>query len=217
MSQSRLNRGSLLSGIVFVILWVLASAHGGELGFMPDGQDIVTFYSNNSSRFWLLGYIGTLSSFFLLWFTGTMHNVLKRAGQAGEFWANIAFGGGVAASAISAASFSPIQVGLAERAGNMLLSPESAVAISAISTGLLGVALPIAFAAFSGATGVAIIQTKLLPTWFGWLTVILTLGFLSPIGYYFHLGILLWIFILSVWLFARHGRYSPTTARPPTP
>lgn len=211
MNQPGGNRWSLLSGVIFVILWVVAGAQMGAIGFLPEGEAVATFFGDNSSRFWFVGYLGTASAFFLLWFSGSLRGVLNRAGLRGHFLADTAFGSGVAAAVLAAAAYSRIP-SLAERAGGAAgIAPDVAAAIIDGWGGLTGLALPVVFAALIGATGLAVLRTKLLPVWFGWLSVILAIGLITPASYLVMSVGLLWTVVLSVWLFA-HSAREPASA-----
>ncbi|MFN2136520.1 MAG: hypothetical protein ACK2UK_11235 [Candidatus Promineifilaceae bacterium] len=207
MNQSSWNRWFLLSGIFFVILYLVPGILvGGQVGFMPDGQAILAFMSSNAQTVYLAGYLGTLSAFFLLWFAGSLRGVLKGAAPAGDPLADIAFGGGVAAAVLMAAAHAGFGV-LSERAASAAgVGPDAAVATIDTWGSLSGVALPIAFAAMCGATGLALVRTKILPGWFGWVSVLLALALLTPVSWAVLTLILIWLVVISLWLFFRMGR-----------
>ncbi len=220
MKVSNSNRWFLFSGIIFVILWLYVSIPKGELGFLAEPEAVVAFYADNSALFWWHGYLGVLSGVFLMLFVGSVYGVLKDAGPKVGVTANLAFGGGIAAGAVAIAGFA-LQLGLSERAGNAAgIAPAAAVAMSDIIGGLTGVALPIPFAVFVGAMGLAFLRTKLLPAWFGWVSVVLAFGLVSPVMYLIMGAGLLWTIVVSLWLFARVERLprpvvdEAATARP---
>jgi hypothetical protein len=207
MNQSGWTRWFLLSGVIFVILYLVPGILvGTPVGFMPDGQAVIAFVSSNASTVYLAGYLGTLSAFFLLWFAGSLRSVLKSAGAPGDPLADIAFGGGVATAVLMAVAYAGFGV-LSERATSAAgVGPDAAIATIDTWGSLNGVALPIACAALIGATGLALLHSKLLPAWFGWISVILALLLLTPVSYALLTGFLVWLVVLSVWLFIRQGR-----------
>lgn len=215
MNQSSWNRWFLLSGIIFVILYLVPGILvGGQVGFMPDGQAISAFMSSNAQTVYLAGYLGTLSAFFLLWFAGSLRGVLKSAAAAGDPLADIAFGGGVAAAVLMAAAHAGFGV-LSERAASAAgVGPDAAVATIDTWGSLSGVALPIAFAALSGATGLALVRTKILPAWFGWVSVLLAVALLTPFSWAILTLILIWLVVISLWLFVRVGREPAAVSKP---
>jgi hypothetical protein len=207
MKQSRLNRYSLLSGIIFVILYVVTGATttgGGE--YMGPGEEVIAHFSSNSNRLMIFAYLGILSAFFLLWFAGSLRGVLAGTAQNSDSLPGIAFGGGVAASVFVALYYTGIYA-LAYRAGTEAgLGPETAAATDGLTGTIGGMALPVAFAALAGAAGLAVVRTKLLPAWFGWVSVIVALGLLTPGSYILIPVFLLWTLVVSLWLFFRVGR-----------
>lgn len=201
MNQSGWNRWFFLSGIVFVVLFLVPGILvGGQVGFMPDGQTLIAFVSSNADAVYLAGYLGTLSTFFLLWFAGSLRGVLKGAAPVGNPLADIAFGGGVAAA-------HPGFGALSERVASAAsIGPDAATTMIDTWGSLSSVALPIAFAALIAATGLALVRTKILSAWFGWASVILALALLAPFSWAVLTLILIWMVVISFWLFARMGR-----------
>ncbi len=215
MNQSRWNRWFVLSGLIFVVLYLVPGILvGGQVGFMPDAQGLIAFMSSNAQTVYLAGYLGTLSAFFLLWFAGTLRGVLKGTAPVGDPLADIAFGGGVAAAVLMAAGHAGFGV-LSERAASAAsIGPDAAIATIDTWGSLSGVALPIAFAALIGATGLALVRTKVLPAWFGWVSVVLALALLTPFSWAVLTLILVWLVVISLWLFARMGLESTAVSKP---
>ena len=48
---------------------------------------------------------------------------------------------------------------------------------------LTGLALPVAFAVMIGASGLALLRTRMLPSWFGWASLALGIALISPLIY----------------------------------
>ncbi len=164
MKQSRLNRYSLLSGIIFAILYVVTgvtTTGGGE--YMGPGEEVIAHFSSGSSRLMIFAYLGILSAFFLLWFAGSLRGVLREAGQNGDSLPDIALSGGVAASVFVALYYTGIYA-LAYQAGTEAgLGPETAAATDGLTGTIGGMALPVAPANAAKATGLVVVRTKLLP------------------------------------------------------
>lgn len=204
MTQSTGRNWFLLSGVLFAVLYVGAGIQMGELGFLPSGEEAAALLGGDPDRFWLVGYIGTLSGFFLLWFSGSVRAWLRLEGRDNGPLADIAFAGGITAGALLAAAYATIPA-LSERAAEGV-SPDLVLAVTDQWGGLSGVAMPIAFGAFVGATGLSVLRTRALPRWFGWASIVLAVGLISPVMYIVMTLGLLWALALSLWLFARGGR-----------
>ena len=203
MNESTMSRWSLLSGLVFVILMGIAVVLVGQYEHLPPIGELAEFFRENADRISIGGYIGSVAAFFLFWFAGSLRSVLRRAGTGDSVLADIAFGGAVAGGILLAVAFSGLQ-GMAMRAATAGGIGADAVAVMNDSwSQMIGLAMPIGLAACCAATGLVIVRTDLLPGWFGWLSVILAVGLLTPLSYAV-LGLaILWLAILSIWLFAR--------------
>lgn len=205
MKVSKSNRWLLLSGAFFVILSIYIGLPKGELGYLPLPEVTAAFYTENWNLFWIQGYLGVLSGLFLLIFVSAVCGLLKEVGSRAGIWSDLAFSGGIAASTLALAGYA-IQQPLADRANTVAgIAPETAVAMHDILAILTYHALPVAFALFVGASGMAFLRTKTLPTWFGWVSVILAFGLASPVMYLVMTGGFLWAIVVSLWLFARLG------------
>ncbi len=210
MNETKTNRWLLLSGLLFAVLWLYVSLPKGELGFLERPEAVAAFYAGSSDLFGVHGYLGALSGLFLLIFVGTVRSLLLEAGPKTGAATDLAFAGGIVAAALTIGGWA-LQLFLSGRAGSAAgVAPDAAVAISDIIGALTSVAMPIALAVFVGAAGLALARSRLLPTWFGWASVVVAVGLASPIMYYLMLGGLLWAVVASLWLFARGGRASET-------
>ena len=102
----------------------------------------------------------------------------------------------VAAFAVRSAA-----IGRAGAAGG--ISPEGAVTLLDLWGALMGEALPVSLAILVGAAAAASIRTAAFPAWFGWLSVLVALVSISPVGYIGQIAALVWMIMVSIWLFAR--------------
>jgi hypothetical protein len=192
-----------LAGLVFVVLIILGTVLVGSFDYLPPADEIVDLLSNNSLRVSAGGYFGGISAFFLIWFAGSVRSALREREGGTERLTSLAFGGGVA-SGVSVATVFAIMLIAAQRAGAPGgIGTDGAVALFDLWSGLGGLVIPVAFAVFVGATAVATLRTAVLPAWFGWLSAVVALGLLSPVGYLFAVLALAWVVVVSLWLYAR--------------
>lgn len=205
MNEYKLNQWSLLSGVGFVVLLGTAVVMVGQYEHLPPVDELAGFFGTNAGRISLGGYVGTLAAFFLLWFAGSLRGVLRRDGNGDSTLADIAFGGAVASAVLLAVAFSGLQ-GMAMRAATTGGIGADAVAVMNDSwSQMIGLAMPVAMAACCAATGLAVKRSDLLPAWFGWLSVIIAVGLLTPLSYAVLALAIAWTGIVSLWLFARTG------------
>lgn len=202
-------RLSLLGGVVFVIFWLIATVMIGQNEYLPQSGQVVEYFRTNTARISYAGYLGVVSSSFLLWFSGSLRNALSRPENGRSYLADIAFSGGVASGLLGMVAFSSVRA-LAERAetpGGPGI--DAAAALIDLFGQLTGLALPVAFAVFIGATGLALLRSGYLPVWFGRASVGLGVALVSPLIYVVMPLGLLWTAVISLWLFFSPGQVAP--------
>lgn len=212
MNKSRLERLAPLSGALTAVL-ILAGAVNGAVDYLPSADRAVEIFSGNPIWAMAGGYIGLLSAFTLIWFSGSVFSALReREGSTGRL-STVAFGGGVASGVAIGAGFAANSVA-AQRAGAPGgISPIAAVTLFDLySTFLFGLAA-LTLAAFIGATAIISLRTAMFPRWSGWASAVLALGLLSPIGYLFVAFALVWLVGMSISLY-RRGASSSAVADP---
>jgi hypothetical protein len=69
---------------------------------------------------------------------------------------------------------------------------------------VLGGMFAIAMAVFIGATAVVSLRTLMFPKWFGWVSALIALGLLTPYSYAVLALVLVWLLVVSVWLYWRN-------------
>ncbi|MCJ7534508.1 MAG: hypothetical protein MUO57_03125, partial [Anaerolineales bacterium] len=126
--------------------------------------------------------------------------LLEHEGGSGRL-STVAFGGGVAASIAIGISFIAIfAAGL--RAGTPGgITPVGAIKMFDFWSQLTGQLFSIFMAIFIGATAVVSLRTGLFPTWFGWVSVLVAVGLLTPFAYAVLAFALVWLLVVSIWLY----------------
>ncbi len=203
MKESRLEQLAPLSGLVAVVLFFVAAAlTTTTFEYLPPAEEIADSFSANSTRISAGGYLGTLAAFFLIWFAGSVRSTLReREGGTGRLSA-IAFGGGVASAVLVAVSFSLTMViaGRANAVGG--IEAVGAITLYDLTSQIMGVAFPVTMAVLLGATAVVSLRADIFPAWFNWLTALIAFGLLTPIAYIILLFAVLWVLVVSIWLYA---------------
>lgn len=197
MDEARWERLAPLSGIAFVVLFIVGAVVINNYDYLPPAGEIQAFYTDGSTRIGIGAYIGMIAAFFLLWFAGSLRSRLRiREGSTGRLSA-VAFGGGVAAGAGIVVAYA-IMLAASQRAGtDGGIGIETATGLFDVSGALLGAGVPIALAAMIGATAVVSLRTGFFAGWLTWSSIVFAVGLLTPFGYIF-LGLAaLWIVIVS--------------------
>ena len=203
MTRSNLERYAPLTGIVFVVLVVIAAIVGGET---PDTGDstasVVSWWQDNDTAQIWANAIGGWSTIFLVWFGGSLRTALRRTeGEPGRL-SLVSFGGIVlmAAGLLAFASFGFAAADVADDVPDV--APAVIQTLSILSTDFFllvagGTGL------FMIATGVAVVRFEALPKWMGYAAVVIGIAAVTPIGFFAFLVTGIWILIASVLLYQR--------------
>lgn len=203
----RWERWSAASGIVFAVLAVLWAV---TLDFPnPDDSDqqIASFYadSDNRDQLALAGIFLALAGPFLLWFTGTLRSILRRAeGETGRL-AGISFAGGVVLAALLFVKNALISAtGAVWYDDDFETAPEIARVISnSLSWFVWQEAL--ASAVLIGAASILALRTGVLARWQAWVGVVIAvLCLFTPFLFGLPLILVLaWILVVSILILTR--------------
>jgi hypothetical protein len=203
VNESRLERLAPLTGVVTVVLMAIGAALLGIYEYLPSADRLKEILSDNATNVFAGGYIGSISAFFLMWFAGSVFSALReREGGTGRL-SMVAFGGGVASGVALAIGFSAILVSGARAGAEGGITPVEAVTIYDLYGQILGQGFAITMAVFIGATAVVSLRTLMFPRWFSWVSALIAFGLLTPIAYAVLALVLVWLLVVSIWLYRR--------------
>ena len=203
MKESRLERLAPLTGAIAVVLFSIGAALLGTYEYLPTADRLREILSENAINVQAGGYIGSISAFFMLWFAGSVFSALReREGGTGRL-STVAFGGGVASGAALAVGFSAILASGARAGTEGGITPVEAVTMYDLYGQILGGMFAITMAVFIGATAVVSLRTLMFPKWFGWVSALIAFGLLTPFAYAVLALVLVWLLVVSVWLYWR--------------
>jgi len=194
MSESRF---APLSGVVFAALLIASTAVIRNFSFVPPADEALEIFDDRWSI--LTGaYLGMLSTFFLLWFAGSLWEFLQKSPTSIGRLTSTSLGGAVAAAATMLIGFVILNAGAERLAVQDALDPVAATTILDISGTILGNAAPIAFAVMIGAAGLAIYRSGVLPSWVAWASGAFAIGLASPFNWLFITLVIVWVAAMSV-------------------
>jgi hypothetical protein len=203
MNESRFERLSPLSGAVAMIFMLVGIVIFNNYEFLPPAERIAEFLNINAPQVYTGGYIASLSSFFLIWFAGTVRSALiAREGGNGQL-STIAFGGGVAAAVVLGISFVGIFASGLRASAPGGITPVGAITMIDFYAQLTGQLFGIFMAVFISAAAVVSLRTGLFPSWFGWASLVVAFGLLTPYAYIMLTFAILWLLVVSIWLYVR--------------
>jgi hypothetical protein len=203
MNEARLERLAPLSGVVSVGLLVVGILLFNYYTFLPSGDDLADFLNSNASLVSTGGYIGSLAAFFLIWFVGSLRSRLVQYEKGKGFLPTVAFSGGIAAGVVLGISFIGIFAAGLRASGPGGITSIGAVSMYDFWTQLTGQLFAIFMAAIISATAVVSLRSGLFPAWFGWASIIVSVGLLSPFAYAMLAFAIIWLLVVSIWLYLK--------------
>lgn len=203
MNAIFLERLAPLAGIAAVALLIFGIYLTRPFDYYPSAARAHEFFSSDPARIQRgTRYPGFIGPLLIIVFCGSIFGALNKLGSDGGLIASIALAGGII-TAIGLAIGNGILYFAATRAGRQGgISPDAAQLLYDFSTTVaMANILTIGLALMIGATGIGALRTQLFPAWFGWASLVLTAGLLTPFHYIFEGLAFIWIIGASVLLF----------------
>jgi hypothetical protein len=210
--NSKLERVGALTGIAFVALLVgFRVIEGSGLPSADASQStVVEFWTQHRNEQILVAIMASLGAVVFTWFAGVMRTALARAEGDQATYANLSFAGAILA-AVGMLTITTVEYTAAHSAGDVSASVTQTLSVLQADT-WLGFA---AGAALYGlATGAAILRTKALPRWQGYVAVSSGIFWLTPAQ---PIGLLLTLVLLAAASVTLYRRTGTRTALSPAP
>ena len=219
---SRLERWAPLAGIIFVVLMVTGSFFVLDVpAAAAPAQEIADYLadSGNHTRNIIGAYMWVVGALAFLWFLTRLRSVLRRAEGGTGAISNLAFGAGVAFTAVwmvSAAAFAAVAYAVELR--DAPVSDPDLVRVLPPMGGLL----LLLGAGFAGlllllATSVAIFRAGVFPRWLAWLGIVAAIALLFDVIYLNILPFWVWVFIASIVMLVRREEMATAAATSASP
>ncbi|MFL5908399.1 MAG: hypothetical protein ACJ75Z_12490 [Solirubrobacterales bacterium] len=208
MSSKRL---APLSGIVFVALLVVGFIPvGGETPDVNDSPSKITnFWADHHDKEVVAALLVAIGAIFLALFVATLRDRLRRTDQESGFSSNLILIGGTASVAgfMVAVGF---HIALAD-GGDHHYSPQAMQALNVLDNDdFFAFAVPLGIMML-GVAAATIRAGGALPTWLGWVALVLAIGQFTPVGFLFFGLTGIWIIVASIMLSARADEAAPAT------
>lgn len=205
MKESSLEKLAPLTGVLSAVLIMAGAAMFGVYEYLPSGERIQAILSQNPTRVSIAGYVGSISAFFLMWFAASLYKTLRqREDNAGRL-SMLAFGGGIASGIALAIGFSALIASGARAGAEGGISSVEALTLYDLYGQVLGQMFAVTMAVFIAASGVVSLRRGLTQAWFGWGSILIAIGLLTPIAYVVLALVLVWLIGVSVWLYLRRS------------
>jgi hypothetical protein len=203
MDVARWERFAPLSGIVAVVLWVIAElvTQDTEIMEKDTALEVLAVFRDDTNTLITGGIIFVFGVVFFIWFLGSLRARMWRAeGGLGRLTA-IAYGSGMLAALCLLFQVAPIVQGAFDDDD---LSPGAAQSLQMISEAFFG-GTEITLIPMFLAVGLLTLRTPVFPRWLGWVSLLIALVLvIIPIGW---AGVVflfpLWTLVTSVLLFIK--------------
>lgn len=209
----RLGRYAPFTGLVFVVLVVIAIfTSNTSPSASASGVKVIAFYTEHHSSQQATDILFTIGSVFFLFFAASVYGFLRRSDAVGTM-ALLGLGGALLV-ALGFAVFSAIDFALADVPGK--LSPGAAQALNVLDNDFV---FPLVVGAwtFGIATGLAIVRSRLLPVWLGWVLMVIGILTGTPAFFVGLFALLVWIVVVSVLIYRRTSPLAGERPLAPTP
>jgi hypothetical protein len=138
-----------------------------------------------------------------MWFAGSVYAALNEHESGNGRLSMVAFGGCLASGIALGTGFSAL-FAIGGRVGAVGgISPAEAVTLYDLYGTILGQMAAFTFAVLIGATAAVSLRTAMFPKWFGWASILIALGLISPFGYFVLAFALVWLLGVSISLYRR--------------
>lgn len=204
-ADSRLERYSVVAGIVATLLWIVgvAMSRGEHVG-LPGGlaeegaDEVLTYFRENEGSVLAGSSLFMLGAVFFLFFVGALHSRLTHAEEGPGTFATMALGGGIA-TAIFALGM-PIG-GLVATLGAAQIEASTAQALNAVEA-VFFIGAQFSAIVLLAATAAVWLRTRTVATWWAWVTIVLAAWlFILPIGWIgLLIGLPVWTVVTSAML-----------------
>jgi hypothetical protein len=208
-----LERFAPLTGVLFLVLVIVAVIVGGESPAADDSvEKVLDYFKGDRDSAIAASIILGSATVPFLWFAGVLRAVLAAAEGPPARLANTALAGAV----LTAAGINML-AGFNFSAADSVndVSPEVTQTLSVLQSDFF---LPVLFgvAVFMLASGLAIVRFGALPAWVGWVALVLGVAALtfSPASFFATILMIIWIAAVGVMLFMR-GRTPAAIEQPP--
>lgn len=204
------RRWAPLSGIVYVILFVIAFAVSGDAG--DTDEELLSFYADGGNRAGEIAgfFLISVGALFFLGFVNALRNRLRTVETEPRSLSALAFGSGVASTALlmAAAGLFVAASGTIEGSDEFVLDPNMA---RIFETGgyMVFVGSTMVASVLVLATSLLALKTAVLPTWVGWIGLVVAVILLFAFAFFPIFVLWLWILVVSGVMVARPGTIQP--------
>ena len=179
--QSRLERWAPLTGVGYLVLYVIGFVVTGESpDFVSDPKEYLTYYADHKSDVLIGGIALLLAAFLLLWFLGSIRRASLAAEGGDGRVTSIGFNGGAVGVAMLLAGIAALMLPALRLDNDQKLTAETATTFQDLGSALVGLAAPIGYAALVLSVAVVGLRHGFVPKVWAWISVVIGVVMLIP-------------------------------------
>ena len=197
-----LRRIAPLAGVALGALIIVAFiVSGNSPGADATGQHVVDYYTKHHDAQRAVGFLFAYAGILAVIFGASLRSYLR--GRTDSTTAiDVGFAGFVI-FAVGVATFGGLGFALTDQTGKY--ETAAAQALNILDDDLF-ITILVGLAALLLGSGFVIVVSGALPKWLGWVTLVIGVVVMTPIGFFGLLAFLAWSAVVSIWIFIREGK-----------
>jgi hypothetical protein len=181
-------------GVVFVVLVLGSVAFGNTPSTSKSPAAVLAFYEAHKGREYTSAFLAAPAVVVGLFFFAYLRNWLQRR-DVNERWGAVAFAGGILFAVLGGIAVG-LELALVDTP--KYLTPDTAAALNFLESDVPFILASMALAVMAIATGIAAIKSQYLPTWLGWISLVIGIVAVLPIGDFIALpAVGVWVLLIA--------------------
>jgi len=181
-------------GLLFVVLVFLSVVFGNTPSSSSSPAKILQYYKTHTGREYASAFVAAPAVVAGLFWFAYLRNWLQRR-DVHERWGAVAFAGGILFAVVGGIA-TGVELALADTP--KYLTESTATALNFLESDVPFILASMAFGVMAIAAGIAMLKSQYLPTWLGWVSVVLGVLGVLPVGDFAALpAIGVWVLLVS--------------------
>jgi hypothetical protein len=191
---TRWSKIAPLLGLVFVVLVLGSVVFGSTPSTSKSPVAVLAFYKAHKGHEYTSAFLAAPAVVVGLFFFAYLRNWVQRT-DVNERWGAIAFAGGILFAVLGGLAVG-LELALVDTP--KYLTPDTAAALNFLESDVPFILSSMALAVMAIPTGIAAIKSQYLPTWLGWVSLVIGIVAALPIGDFIALpGIGVWVLLVA--------------------
>jgi len=183
-----------LLGLLFIVLVVGSIAIGNTPNTSKSPAAVLAYYNANHSREYTSVFLAAAAVVIGLFWFAYLQDWLQRR-DVNERWGSVAFAGGILFAVVGGIAVG-IELALVDTPKS--LTPATVAALNFLESDVPFIFTSMALGVMAVATGIAARKSQYLPTWLGWVSLVVGIIAVVPIGDFLALpGIAVWVLLVT--------------------